>query len=169
MSSRLTPLIAALVLGTFGACAHQPPPGETVKALPHSTARTETVRTLPTDSDVTNREASAGVGGQPAIYFSLDSAQLSDDDRGVLQNVAGTFRQQHTAKVRIEGNCDDLGTTEYNLALGEHRALAAKEYLVHLGVPDGRIATISYGSSRPKYPEDDSGRPKNRRDDVIVR
>ena len=80
------------------------------------------------------------------------------------------MRDQSTEKLRIEGNCDDLGTTEYNLALADERARAAKSYLVHLGVPDSRIATISYGSERPKYPgHDDDARAKNRRDDLVVR
>ena len=72
--------------------------------------------------------------------------------------------------LRIEGNCDELGTTEYNLALGEERARAAQAYLLHLGVPKGRLQTVSYGSERPKYPgHDDDAHAKNRRDDLIVR
>ena len=87
----------------------------------------------------------------------------------MLQSIADALRRQ-SASLAIEGNCDELGTTEYNLALGEERARAAKSYLVHLGVPPNRIATISYGSQRPKYPgHDDDARARNRRDDLIVR
>jgi peptidoglycan-associated lipoprotein len=68
-----------------------------------------------------------------------------------------------------KGNCDELGTVEYNLALGEQRARSAEEYLDHLGVAPGRVHTLSYGSQRPKYPgHDDASRAKNRRDDLRV-
>ena len=71
---------------------------------------------------------------------------------------------------RDRGNCDQLGTTEYTLALGEERRGRRKTYLMHLGVPPNRIATISYGLQRPKYPgHDDDARARNRRDDLIVR
>jgi peptidoglycan-associated lipoprotein len=107
---------------------------------------------------------------EPAIYFDFDSALLRGDSHQVLQQVASEVRAEKTGKIRIEGNCDELGTTEYNLALGEARARAAKTYLVHLGVPDGRVATVSYGAERPKYPgHDDQAHAKNRRDDLVVR
>lgn len=104
-----------------------------------------------------------------SIFFDFDSAQLREEAHPVLQQVASTFWGKKEEKLRVEGNCDELGTVEYNLALGEHRALAAKDYLAHLGVPRDRIATISYGSQRPKYPgADEADRQKNRRDDFVV-
>lgn len=107
---------------------------------------------------------------EPAIFFDFDSALLRGDSHQVLQKVAGEVRAEKTGQIRIEGNCDELGTTEYNLALGEARAHAAKTYLIHLGVPDGRVATVSYGAERPKYPgHDDIAHAKNRRDDLVVR
>jgi peptidoglycan-associated lipoprotein len=103
------------------------------------------------------------------VFFDFDSALLRDDARPVLQKVAEVARQRE-AKVRVEGNCDELGTTEYNLALGEHRAIEAKDYLVHLGVPPARIETISFGSQRPKAPgHDEQAHAENRRDDLIVK
>ena len=87
----------------------------------------------------------------------------------MLQKVADRLRQR-PASLRIEGNCDEVGTVEYNLALGEQRARAAKEYLMHLGVPSQKIATISYGSQRPKDPgHDDASHAQNRRDDLLIR
>jgi peptidoglycan-associated lipoprotein len=103
------------------------------------------------------------------IFFDFDSALVRDDARPVLQKVAETLHQQ-PAGLRIEGNCDEVGTVEYNLALGEQRARAAKEYLVHLGVAPEKIATISYGSQRPKDPgHDDTAHSQNRRDDLVIR
>lgn len=104
-----------------------------------------------------------------AIYFDFDSALVRDDARRVLQKIADAVRQTN-ASLKIEGNCDELGTIEYNLALGDHRARAAKEYLTRLGVPADRIATVSFGSQRPKYSgHDDEARARNRRDDLVVR
>ena len=106
---------------------------------------------------------------EKAIFFDFDSALVRDDARPVLQKVADAIHRQ-PASLEIEGNCDEVGTVEYNLALGEQRARAAKEYLVHLGVPSGKIKTISYGSQRPKDPgHDESSHAQNRRDDLVMR
>jgi peptidoglycan-associated lipoprotein len=106
---------------------------------------------------------------EPAIFFDFDSALLRPESHDVLQKMASSLRSR-SAQLRIEGNCDELGTIEYNMALGEERARAAQTYLVHLGVPKGRLQTVSYGSQRPKYPgHDDDAHARNRRDDLIVR
>jgi peptidoglycan-associated lipoprotein len=106
--------------------------------------------------------------GEAAIFFDFDSALLRDDARPVLQRIAEDVAARNAA-LTIEGNCDEVGTIEYNLALGEHRAVAAKEYLVHMGVPPGQIATVSYGAQRPRYPGHDAeARARNRRDDLVV-
>jgi peptidoglycan-associated lipoprotein len=108
--------------------------------------------------------------GPDAIFFDFDSAILRDDARDTLAKLATEVKQRDDAKLAIEGNCDALGTVEYNLALGQHRAEAAKVYLIQMGVPKKRIKTASYGSQRPKYPgRDEDAYAKNRRDDLIVR
>jgi len=162
-------VVTGLLLGG-AACSHeQQAPAETIKPLP-SRAANDTPRARPRDETVARRDDGPATPGEPAVYFDFDSSQLRAEDRAILEQVANNYRNRRDRQIRIEGNCDDLGTTEYNLALGEHRARAAKEYLVHLGVPDKHIATISYGSTRQKYPDDDdAGRAKNRRDDVILR
>jgi peptidoglycan-associated lipoprotein len=108
--------------------------------------------------------------GQDAIYFDFDSSTLREDARDVLAKVATDLKEKDTnSKIAIEGNCDALGTVEYNLALGQHRAEAAKSYLVQMGVPKKRIRTASYGSQRPKYPgHDEDAYAKNRRDDLVL-
>jgi peptidoglycan-associated lipoprotein len=104
-----------------------------------------------------------------AIYFDFDSSLVRDDARPVLQKVGAEVKQKRES-LKVEGNCDEVGTVEYNLALGEARARSAKEYLVHLGVPSSRIAIASYGSQRPKYPgHDETAHAKNRRDDLLIR
>jgi peptidoglycan-associated lipoprotein len=107
--------------------------------------------------------------GDDAIYFNFDSALLGDDARSALKKLATTLSKQSREALVIEGNCDETGTIEYNLALGEQRARSAKEYLSHLGVPARDIRTVSYGSTRPKFPgHDDASHAKNRRDDLRV-
>jgi peptidoglycan-associated lipoprotein len=162
-------LVAALVAG--GACSHeQPPPAEVPLPLAHGPApaaapAARTARSSPSrpTEQTSSRET-------PAIFFDFDSAVLREDAHPALQHVADRVRDRRDALVRVEGNCDRLGTVEYNLALGEHRARAAKDYLISLGIPDQRIATVSYGSERPKYPgQSEDERAKNRRDDLVIR
>ncbi len=105
----------------------------------------------------------------PNIHFAFDRYDLRPDARGVLRDLAGWLAEHEGWEVTIEGHCDERGTIEYNLALGERRAEAAKAYLRSLGVPDDRITTISYGEERPLDPgSNEEAWAKNRRDHFIV-
>jgi len=84
------------------------------------------------------------------VYFDFDKSELRDDAKNVLRKHAQTLRANPGLLVLIEGHCDERGTEEYNLALGERRATRTREYLVELGVDPGIIRTISYGESQPK-------------------
>ncbi|MEO0983771.1 MAG: peptidoglycan-associated lipoprotein Pal [Pseudomonadota bacterium] len=86
------------------------------------------------------------------VFFDLDSSALDSDDRATLQRQAAFLQQYQTVRIVVAGNCDERGTREYNLALGERRANAVKDYLVSLGVAASRIETISYGKERPLDP-----------------
>ena len=83
------------------------------------------------------------------VLFGYDSSELDDDDRSVLDNQAKFLNQNPSLKVTIEGHCDERGTREYNLALGERRANAAKDHLMTYGISGNRISVISYGKERP--------------------
>lgn len=83
------------------------------------------------------------------IYFGFDRYDLSTDARTILRANADWLKKNSTARVEIEGHCDDRGTNEYNLALGAKRAQAAREYLTTLGVVAARLSTISYGEEIP--------------------
>ncbi|MBV8398466.1 MAG: peptidoglycan-associated lipoprotein Pal [Acetobacteraceae bacterium] len=83
------------------------------------------------------------------VFFAFNSSQLSGDARGTLDRQSGWLARYQQVNVQIAGNCDDRGTEEYNLALGQRRANAARDYLVARGVNSGRITTISYGKDRP--------------------
>ncbi len=83
------------------------------------------------------------------IHFEYDSSKLSSMAKMLLNEKAGWLKENYSSSITIEGHCDKRGTTEYNLALGERRANAAKAYLINLGVSAARIETISYGEERP--------------------
>lgn len=83
------------------------------------------------------------------IHFDYDRADLRDADRGVLSQNADTLKELDFLRITVEGHCDERGSVEYNLALGERRAKAAYDYLVSLGVDPGRLKTVSYGKEVP--------------------
>jgi peptidoglycan-associated lipoprotein len=102
------------------------------------------------------------------IHFAFDSAVIRDSERANLQAVASALADSST-KLLVEGNCDERGTEEYNRALGERRALAAREALAKLGVDPMRMMTISYGKDKPVDPgHDEAAWAKNRRDDFVL-
>ena len=89
------------------------------------------------------------MNGRDVIYFDTDKYNVDSDDAAALRQQAQYLLQYPNIRATIEGHCDERGTREYNLALGERRANAAKNYLVSLGVPAARLTTISYGKERP--------------------
>jgi len=171
----MTPRIRYLLAGAFlwsaaaVGCSHEQPPPT---AKPHASApapRPPVAQASEPAPSPPPEVADSGKDNKEAVYFDFDSSLLRDDARPVLQKVA-TIARKRDASVRIEGNCDEVGTVEYNLALGEQRARQAKDYLVHMGVPAKKIETISFGSGRPKAEgHDDTARAENRRDDLILR
>ena len=104
------------------------------------------------------------------IHFDFDQYSISQEDRKILSSHADYLLKNKNVKIIIEGNCDERGTTEYNLALGDHRALEAKKFLVNSGVDRERIKTISYGKERPLNPDhNEEAWAKNRRDHFVVK
>ena len=104
------------------------------------------------DQEARDRAAAAGASSQKdlsRIYFDFDRAELSSEAREILGNVAAQLKASPKKALTIEGNCDDRGTNEYNLALGQQRADAAARYLQNLGIDRKRVKTISYGEERP--------------------
>jgi peptidoglycan-associated lipoprotein len=103
------------------------------------------------------------------IYFAYDSSALSSQAQDILRKKAAFLKSNPNVKVTIEGHCDERGTNEYNLALGEARARSAKAFMVDLGIPAARAATISYGEERPiaKGQTEDAW-AKNRRAHFVI-
>ena len=103
------------------------------------------------------------------VFFGLDSYEVDGGGQQALTTNAGILKKYPTWIITTEGHCDERGTAEYNLALGEKRALAAKTYLVSLGVPADRVRTVSYGKEFPFDPGHDEGAwSKNRRAHFVV-
>ncbi len=114
------------------------------------------------------RAAAAGAGLQP-VYFDFDKSFIRNDARSVMKANAEWLKANPKVKVRIEGNCDERGTKEYNQALGQRRAASAKKYLTDLGISGKRISLISYGKEKPVCGEqNEECWQKNRRDDFTA-
>jgi peptidoglycan-associated lipoprotein len=119
----------------------------------------------PAIKEETMEHAAAGL--QP-IYFDFDQSFVRNDARAVMAANAEWLKANPKVKVKIEGNCDERGTREYNQALGQRRATSAKKYLVDMGISAKRISLISYGKEKPVCGEDSEACwQKNRRDDFI--
>ncbi len=149
------------------------PAASTVKAP----AKTETAKAMPVKEQHVKQEPlkeTSAVSEQlkeafNSVYFDFDKYDLSKTSRDSLVKNADLLRKDTSEKIRIEGNCDERGSDEYNLALGEKRAKAAMEYLVTMGIPADRLSVISYGKEKPADPgHDEAAWAKNRRDDFVV-
>lgn len=103
------------------------------------------------------------------LFFDLDSSDINAEGQAVLNANAAVLKKYPTWTVTIEGHCDERGTAEYNLALGERRAVAARAYLVSLGISADRLRTVSYGKEFPFDPgHDEAAFAKNRRAHFVI-
>lgn len=122
-----------------------------------------------TSLDLNGDSDSAKAGGLRTVYFDFDSSSLSGDARSTLENNAQVLKDSEGLEVQVEGHCDERGGVQYNLALGERRANAVKEFLVSQGVASKRISTVSYGKERPvEFGHDEGAWSKNRRGNFVV-
>jgi peptidoglycan-associated lipoprotein len=156
-----------LVIG----CAHAPAQASSVRAAeapavaapahhPDSNARPATAHEA--------EDVRALVEGS-IIHFDFDAYRLTSESRQRLQRLADLLRAHPAMAIRVTGNCDDRGTEEYNLALGQQRALVARKYLVDLGIDSTRIQTVTYGEERPlDSRETEDAWAANRRDEFAV-
>lgn len=125
--------------------------------------------TAPALADASKGSVGGSVSAGPAapaapIYFTFDSDQLTGESQSLLKQMAGYLQANPTATLTIEGHCDETGSADYNLALGDRRARAAREYLEALGVQEVRLNSISFGEEKPAVAgTDDGAHEKNRR------
>jgi len=162
---------------SVGACAKKaveptktevtPPPA----AAPAAPEQPQVAPPAPAEPEVTTVPLSEAMKAFEAndIFFDYDAFDLSADARKILADKAAFLNGNPNVKIRIEGNCDERGTTEYNLALGDRRAKAAMDYLVFLGIKADRISTVSYGEDKPLDPgHTEEAWAKNRRDHFVI-
>ncbi len=133
--------------------------------------REERLRQEQLRSEASRREMMASRSGimEENVYFAFDSSALSPAAQEILREKAEWMRRYPSATVIIEGHCDERGTSEYNLALGDRRAQSVKSFMVNLGISPGRMTTISYGEERPVAPgHNEFAWAKNRRANFVV-
>ena len=159
-------MITAAVL-LLAACSSSPAPapnaGAGGSAPPQVASGAPTSAVTPGSAD----DFKVNVGDR--IFFDFDKYDLSAEARAQLEKQAAWLKAYPNITVTVEGNCDERGTREYNLALGERRASSAKNYLVALGVDPNRVQTISYGKERPAVlGSDEAAWAQNRRDVTAI-
>ena len=164
------------------ACPKKPPePVEPAAAPPPAETRApQPVPTPPVQSEVKEEavvERSVAQAFQDAlrqfenelVHFDFDRSEIKDQYKTVLDAKANFLKKYPKVRIQIEGNCDERGTVQYNLALGDRRANSAKAYLVALGIDGNRISTISFGKERPLDPgHNEEAWARNRRDKFVV-
>ncbi|HET7624992.1 MAG TPA: OmpA family protein [Verrucomicrobiae bacterium] len=144
-------------------------PGEISGEKPEITETTENVPPLPPPGTHKGWIEDPNTFQPYTVHFDYDSSSIKSADKPKVSSVADFLKANPQAAVRVEGNCDERGTEEYNRALGERRALALREELIRLGVAPERIDTISYGEDRPVDTEHTpSAWAKNRRGEFIL-
>jgi peptidoglycan-associated lipoprotein len=150
---------------------------ETARPVPQPSAKTEEPARQATEAPM----AIAAADSQPVkavteasafetVYFDFDSSDLRQDARSILtRNADILLKTKQDAKIKIEGHCDERGSAEYNLALGERRATSAMQYLITLGVQPNRLSIISYGKEKPAVQgNDEQAWAKNRRAEFVI-
>ena len=177
----------AMVLGT-GACAKKkpaaaapppppPPPAEVPRTPPPPPPPTPApprpeAPTPPTEDEIFARKSLSDLNAEKPLgdaFFALDSAQLGDEAKPVLQKDADWLKRWASTKLMIEGHADSRGTSEYNLALGNKRASAVRDYLTNLGVPADRLQIVSKGKEAPVCTdENESCWQQNRRGHLVI-
>lgn len=162
-------LLAAGTL-VLGGCRSRAPEELPPTPAPVATAPAPTTATTPAGPQPGSQaHFEQAVGGQTVIYFDTDRYDVDSADQAALRTQAQYLQQYPNLTVTVEGHADERGTREYNLALGERRATAAKNYLVSLGIPEARIRTLSYGKERPvALGSSESAWAQNRRAVTVV-
>lgn len=164
-------LVATLSLALTAGCATKKAPAPeqpTTAPTKTTTEQPKTTQTGMTEAPVT--ETKAAELTLKRIHFDFDQYVLTSESREALENNAAFMRAKPQVNVQIEGHCDERGSDNYNLALGENRARAAMEYLVSLGISPRRLDIISYGEERPLVSgSDEEAWSKNRRAEFVIR
>ena len=171
MASLKTTLVAATILVAVAGCAKKrpadlpPPPVDNSGPVDQGGATGPTTGAVVPGSDADFRRSVTS----NTVRFGLDQYDIDPEARAILDSQAAWLQRYPNVRITIEGHCDERGTREYNLALGDRRANAAKNYLAARGVSPDRMTVISYGKERPEaMGSDDASWAQNRRAVTIV-
>lgn len=169
MLSRIQALLPALLilsLVSFSGCAKKQADEEAMKPGTDSGAMG---KEEPLESKSIGISEGRTSDGMLPVYFDFDTSDIRNDQVSRIEVNGDFLKKNAMLNIRIEGNCDPRGTKEYNMALGERRALSAKKYLENLGISEGRMTTISYGKERLLlHGQDELSWAQNRRDDFVI-
>jgi peptidoglycan-associated lipoprotein len=187
MIRRVHLVVAFLVAGIAAACGKKPEPAPPPAPAPAPVAaaapkvdssrirdsleqvRLAAERLARMQAEAAAKMAAARANLETKIHFELDKSELRDADRSILDAKLPVLTANPGLRIRIEGNCDERGSDEYNLALGQRRAAAAKRYLTEHGIDASRIDVISYGKERPVAPgHDEDAWSQNRNDGFVI-
>jgi peptidoglycan-associated lipoprotein len=164
-------LVALILTFLFVGCSKEEPPPPTAEAQPRPAAPPPpppAPAPTPLPGPSISQQAFQEFQNQD-IYFDFDKYDLRTDARTTLDRKASFLNQNSSVRVQVEGHCDERGTNEYNMALGERRANAAKQYLTTAGISAGRLSTISYGEERPLDPgHTEAAWARNRRAHFVI-
>jgi peptidoglycan-associated lipoprotein len=150
-------ILASLVIVSASSCSKKTKPEDQVSATANS------------DENPTGDSDSGKAMGLQTVHFPYDSFGLNSEAKGVLKDNAGILKAHSSLKIQVEGHCDERGGIQYNIALGEKRANAVKEFLVDGGVKADRITTISFGKERPlDAGHTEAAYAKNRRANFVI-
>ena len=175
-STRLLPLVLTALIAACASTQEQKPADQgTSPAAPtpapsaRAVERSGPAITPRTPGSTATSTAKSSAPGSHSIYFDYDRDEIKPQFRGVIQDDAKYLRENPAAHARIEGNADERGSREYNVALGQRRAEAVMKALGLLGVPAERMEAVSYGEEKPRGTgHDEASWAENRRDDVVV-
>lgn len=160
----LTALLALLTLGFVGCQSTGDNKDEILGPRPEDSEMEDgSMSDVDNPPEGERPSGTATFGKFSSIHFDTDSAAIRSSDKAILNKVANYLDNNPGAKILVAGNCDERGTAEYNRALGQRRAQAARNYLVNKGISSDRISTVSYGEDKPV-----GDYPQNRRDDFGI-
>lgn len=169
-------LIMAVLLSACASVEEQkpaatPPQASAPASAPPAAARPAPRQAVPSAPAAPTATAPAKMAapGKNGVYFDFDKSDIKPQFRTLIEEHAKYLRANPSLRVTIEGNCDERGSREYNVALGQRRAETVMKTLVLLGVPESRMEAISYGEEKPRLPgHDEASWAENRRGDVVL-
>jgi peptidoglycan-associated lipoprotein len=173
-------ILSIILVNLLAACASEAPkeatseptaaPAPVVAEAPAPAPVTAPVETAPTAAEPVAANAEAAAPEVRSVYFPFDADAVQASDRAIVQAHGEYLSKNQSAKVKVEGNADERGSSEYNLALGQRRANNVKKLLVLSGAKAGQVETTSFGEEKPRCAEHNEGCwSQNRRADIVAK